>query len=518
MPMLAKARRAIRAAESALSKRLGRERRGATDSGAASTPRASAWAILFALTLVTFLLLLDETAVAVALPTIQDELGLGFGSMEWAVNGYTLTIAAFTLIAGRLADRNGARRIYLLGLAVFIGASLIVGLAPNAAMLIAFRAVQGLGAGLVAPAALSLITTAFPEERRGTALGVWAGASATALGIGPLVGALITETLGWQWIFLINVPVGVIALLVSRRLLPKTRTAARKIALDVVGAVLSAIGLLSLILMLSRANTAGWTSPLVVGLGALAVTSFAVFILRERRTPEPLVNLALFTNRHFAGANLVTLLSTAVMCSLFFFLALYLQSVLGYSALVSGLSLLPLTVTIVVIAPLTGRLALRWGAHRLIAGGMLLLAASLVGLSTLGLRPNIVVVMSWLALSGLGIALARTPTATIALNSAAGSGSGVAAGLLNTFQATGLALGIAVMGLILTANGPNAAFDRTAAQKADQFVQGFSAGLMVNAVIAVATAIVGFILLRPFPSSAPRKHATPRQSGPTLVP
>lgn len=471
----------------------------------------SRWTVLAGLTLVTFLLLLDDTAVSVALPSIQKQLGLDFGGLEWVVNAYTLAIAALTLVGGRLVDRNGARRIFLLGLTIFIIGSLISGLAPDAIILIASRAIQGLGAALVAPASLALIAIAFPGGKRGTALGVWAGVSASALGIGPLIGAMITDTLGWSWIFLLNVPLGALAWLVASIVLPKSPVSGAPRHVDTVGAVLTTIGLLGLLLALNQANGAGWTSLPVIVLFVSAAVSLGLFVAHERRTPEPLLDLTLFKNRSFTGANILTLLATAVMCSLFFFLALYLQTVLGFSALASGASLLPLTVTIIVVSPVAGRLADRFGARLLIVGGMLLLAVALLGLGRLGLDSNIGILMLWLAVAGLGIALARTPTTTTALGAADESSYGIAAGVFNTFQTTGLALGIAIMGVILTSFGPDAAFARGFdARHHRAFIEGFSTALTVNAGIAVFAAALAAFMLRPHRSGSGTGFPTAR--------
>ncbi|WP_166789666.1 MFS transporter [Cryobacterium fucosi] len=460
-------------------------------------PRRSRWSVLAALTLVTFLLLLDDTAISVALPSIQRQIGLEFGGLEWVVNAYTLAIAAFTLVGGRLADRNGARHIFLFGLLVFIIGSLIAGLAPNAGLLIGARSVQGLGAALVAPASLALIAGAFPRHLRGTALGVWAGVSATALGIGPLIGALITDSLGWNWIFLLNIPLGALAWLVARFLLAKSRAPETTQRLDLGGAALSAAALLTLLLGLNQTTEFGWASPLVLSLFASSVLFFVFFVVHEGRTQDPLVDLALFRNRSFTGANTVTLLATAVMCSLFFFLALYFQTVRGFSALASGASLLPLTLTIISITPLAGRLSDKFNPRTLIVGGMLLLATGLAGLSGLTADTSVGVLMVWLTVTGVGIALARAPTTTVALGAADGSNYGVAAGVFNTFQATGLALGIALMSAILSTFGPNAAFDREFDESHHlAFVQGFSTALAVNAGIAVFAAILAVVMLR----------------------
>ena len=477
--------------------RVARDAPAPPDSGSRPADARSRLGILLGLSLVTFLLLVDDTAVSVALPSIQEQLGVGFATLQWVVTGYSLVIAAFTLLAGRLADRNGARRVFLLGLLVFIGGSLVVGLAANAPVLITFRAVQGLGAALVAPAALALIASTFPKAQRGAALGVWAGVSASALGIGPLFGALITDSLGWQWIFLLNVPLGAGAWFVARSVLPRSAPARAKLRVDVLGAALSAVALVSLIVTLGQGSALGWTSSPVLALALLTAVSFGLFVVHERRTADPLVLLSQFRNRFFAAANGITLLSTAVMCSLFFFLALYLQTVLGFSAIASGLSLLPLTGTIILVAPLAGRLADRFGARVLVGGGMLLLAAALLGMSTLGVRADVPAMILWFTLAGLGIALARTPTTTVALGATEESRYGVASGTLNTFQATGLAFGIALMGAILASFDPSAAFERTGPVRAQLFVQGFSTALAINSGIAVITALVAVVFFRP---------------------
>lgn len=471
--------------------------------------RGARWGVLAGLTLVTFLLLVDDTAVAVALPSIQEQLGIGFESLQWAVNAYTLAIAAFTLLAGRLADRNGPRPIFLIGLAVFIAGSFGAGLAFNAATLIAFRVVQGVGAALVAPSALALIAVTFSSKQRGLALGIWAGVSASALGIGPLFGAVLNDSVGWRWIFLLNLPLGAGAWLVARLVLPKSRVKASSVRLDLLGAFLSAAGLVGLISVLSELTDADWTSWQVILRTGLTVVLLGLFLIHESRTRDPLVDLALFRNRSFTGANLVTLLATAVMCSLFFFLALYLQTVLGLSALAAGASLLPLTVTIVVVAPLSGGLSDRFGARALVATGMLVLAAALLGLGTLGLYSSVASLMLWLALAGLGIGLARTPTTAAALGAVDGSKYGTAAGVYNTFQATGLAVGIALMGAILTSFGPDAAFDRDfdAAHHA-AFRDGLSMALTINSGIAAVAAVLAAVLLRSRLQSPPAAKTT----------
>lgn len=447
------------------------------------------WSTLTALTLVTFLLLLDDTAVAVALPAVQREIGLNLGGQTWVVNAYTLTLAALTLPAGRLADMKGRRRVFLTGLAVFVVASFAAGLALSGAMLIAARVAQGVGAGLIAPASLAIIAATFPGKLRGAAIGLWAGVSASALGLGPLFGAIVTDSLGWAWIFWLNVPLGAGAWLLVRAVVRESRAPSAARTLDVAGAGLSATALLALMVALSRGNDAGWSAPGTVALFAATAAGLGAFVWHETRIDEPLLDPAWFRDRSFAGANLQILLSTSVMCSLFFFLALYLQTVLGYTAVVAGLGLLPLTVTIVATSPLAGRLADRIGARLPVTLGMLLLGAALLGLSALAVDSSLLGLMPWLTLAGAGIGLVAAPTTTAALGSDESAGYGATAAVFNTFRTTGLTLGVAIMGAILASFGPASAFARDLdRQHHAGFVDGFSAAVTVNAVIAFAAA------------------------------
>ena len=447
------------------------------------------WATLTALTLVTFLLLLDDTAVAVAMPAVQRDLGLDLAGQAWVINAYTLALAAFTLPAGRLADRYGRRRVFLIGLALFILASLAAGFAPNGTMLIAARSVQGLGAALVAPASLAIIATTFPGKLRGAAIGLWAGVSASALGLGPLFGAIVTDNLGWAWIFWLNVPLGAGAGFLVHAVVGESRAPHAPHNLDVAGAGLSAGALLGLLLALSRGSEAGWAAPGTVALFVAGTVGLLLFAWHESRTGEPLLDPRWFRDRSFAGANLQILLSTSVMCSLFFFLALYMQTVLGYTALAAGIALLPLTVTIVATGPLAGRLGDRIGARLPVTLGMLLLGGALLGLSGLAVDSSVLALIPWLTLAGAGIGLVTAPVTAAALGSDESGGYGATAAVFNTFRTTGLTLGVAIMGAILNSFGPAGAFERDFdRQHHAAFVDGFSTAVTVNAVIAFAAA------------------------------
>ena len=453
------------------------------------------WAVLAALTLVSFLLLLDDTAVALALPAIGVDLGLGLKGLEWVVNAYTLPLAAFMLLGGRLADRHGPRRVFLIGLTVFILASLVAGVAGDSphqsADLLAGRVLQGIGAALVAPASLAIIAASFDERRRGLALGIWSGVTASALGLGPLIGAIVNDGLGWAWIFLLNVPLGAAAWLAARALLrePPAQRATRQ--LDLPGVASSAIALSGLLLVLIEGNDYGWGSLRVLALAITAIGALAAFIAVERRASDPLLDLALLRQRRSAGPNAVILLATSVMCSLFFFLAIYLETVRGYSALRAGAELLPLTLAIVLVAPLAGAVSSRVGARAPVAVGMALLAAALLGLAGLRVDSGAWSLLPWLALAGVGIGLTTTPTTAAAMSASGSDHYGVAAGVFNTFRTTGLALGIAIMGAIVATFGTG---ERPAA-----FVDGFSAAVTLNAGIALVGALVAALTLGPLP-------------------
>ena len=467
------------------------------------------WMALAALTLVSFLLLLDDTAVAVALPTLQGELGIDLGGQTWVINAYTLTLAALTLPAGRLADRYGRRRSFLTGLAVFLVASLVAGASTSGMMLVTSRAIQGFGAALLAPASLAIIAATFPAASRGGAIGLWAGVSASALGLGPLFGAVVTDSLGWAWIFWLNVPLGLAAWLIGRAVIEESHAGNASGTVDALGVGLSAATLLALTTALSRGNDAGWGAPSILALLTAAIVAAVLFVVHERHAADPLLPPAWFRDRSFAGANVVTMLSTSVMCSLFFFLSLYLQTVLGYTSLRAGLGLLPLTVTIVLTGPLAGRLTDRIGARVPTATGMLILAVALLGLSGLAVDEPILRLTPWFTLAGAGIGLVTAPTTAAAMGTDERAGYGATAAVFNTFRTTGLTLGVAIMGAILASFGPAAAFGRNFdRQHHAAFVDGFSAALTVNAIIAFIGAALAAYMLRNKTPGSPRAAVT----------
>ncbi len=452
------------------------------------------WWTLGAVSFALFMIMLDNTVVNVALPSIQQGLGAGLSQLQWVVNGYALTFAVLLLTGGKLADMLGRKRIFLLGLAVFTAASLACGLAGSAGALIGWRAVQGAGAALMMPATLAIISHAFPPRQRGTAIGIWAGVSAMALAIGPLVGGLLTEHIDWSWIFYVNVPVGVLGIVVGWIVIGESRDTSRMQSLDLPGLLLSAGSMFALTFGLIEANRYGWTSPLILSLFACAALGFTAFVLVELHTRTAMLDLSLFRNGTFAGANVIALLVTLAMFGVFFFLSLFVQRVLGYSPVEAGAIFLPMTVLIIVIAPIAGRLSDTLGSRWLMAGGLGLLGISLLMFSGLGIGDGFWDLAPALVIGGVGMASVMTPMSAAAMGAAPVAKAGVAAGVLNTFRQVGGALGIAVMGAILTSRESAAIADGVSAPEA--FVEGIHVAFLVAAAVVFAGALVAATLVR----------------------
>jgi EmrB/QacA subfamily drug resistance transporter len=451
------------------------------------------WWTLLAVSFGLFMIMLDNTVVNVALPSIQRDLNVDVSSLEWVVNGYFLTFAVLMLSGGKLADLFGRRRIFIFGLVVFTLSSLACGLATNGETLIAARAVQGVGAALMSPATLSIITATFPPRQRGMAMGIWVGVSAVALALGPITGGLLAEYATWSWIFFINVPIGAFAILAARIVIRETKDTSLEQRLDLPGLATSGAGLFALTYALIEANAKGWTSPEILSLFGVAVAGFAAFIALERRQRAPMLDLSLFRNRTFTGANLTMLLVALSMFGVFFFVSLFVQNILGYSPVQAGAAFLPMTLCIVFIAPVAGKLSDRIGSRWLMSAGMVLVAVSLVLFSLLDESSTFWNLFPALLVGGAGLALAMTPTTSAAMSSVPVDKAGVGSGVLNSSRQVGGALGIAVMGAIL---GSYIHVARTSPDFPGQFVDGFQAALRVAAGIAFAAAVVAYVLVR----------------------
>ncbi|MBA3433415.1 MAG: MFS transporter [Actinobacteria bacterium] len=456
------------------------------------------WFTLAAVSFGLFMIMLDNTVVNVALPTIQRDLGADLSELQWIVTGYALTFAALMLIGGKVADAYGRRLIFVVGIAVFTIASLWCGLAGSSDELIAARVLQGAGAALMNPATLSIIAATFPPRQRGTAIGIWAGVSALALAIGPLVGGLLTEHLDWNWIFFVNVPVGILAIAASFLFIDESRDETH-VRLDLPGLATSAIGLFALTYSLIEANAYGWGSTRIVGGFVLAAVALIAFYLLERHQREPMLPLELFRSRTYAGANLVMLLVALAMFGIFFFLSLYMQNVLGYSAIQTGAAFLPMTILIILIAPIAGKTSDRIGSRGLMTAGMILIAAQLVYFSRLGLDTTFWSLLPGFLVGGIGMSLTMTPSAAAATRSVPVDKAGVGAAVLNAARQIGGSLGIAIMGAIMA---HEAGGERTP----EAFLDGFQSALLVAAAIAALGAVVAYVLVRPHEEAGRAEH------------
>ncbi len=457
-------------------------------------PENRKWWTLVAVAFGLFMIMLDNTVVNVALPSIERDLGIGISELEWVVNAYALTFAVLMLTGGKLADLLGRRRIFIVGLVIFTGASLASGLATSAGWLIGARTVQGAGAALMNPATLSIITATFPPRQRGMAIGIWAGVSAMALAIGPLVGGLLTEQIDWSWIFFVNVPVGVLGVVVARLAIDESRDTSHEQRLDLPGLLASGIALFALTYGLIEANTYGWTSPRILALFAVAAVGLVAFVLLELHQRVPMLDITLFRNGTFAGANAVALLVTLSMFGVFFFISLYMQNILGYSAVRAGASFLPMTVLIILVAPIAGRQSDRIGSRWMMAAGMALVAVSLVVFSRLGEHSSWWNLLPGMLVGGFGMALTMTPMTAAALGSVPVDKAGVGSGVLNSFRQVGGALGIAVMGAIMASQ-----IKQSVAQghsRPEAFVDGLSTTMLVGAGIAFLAALVAASTIR----------------------
>jgi EmrB/QacA subfamily drug resistance transporter len=460
------------------------------------------WWTLAAVSFGLFMIMLDNTIVNVALPSIQRSLGLKISELEWVVTGYALTFGALMLTGGKLADLIGRRRIFVVGLVIFTLSSLACGLAGGASLLIAARVVQGIGAALMNPSTLSIITVTFPPRQRGTAIGIWAGISALALAIGPLVGGLITEHINWNWIFFINVPVGAIAIVAAYLFIDESRDTSHEQRPDLPGLVSSALGLFALSYALIEANMYGWTSARILAAFAVAAVALVGFVLLERHQRLPMLDLGLFRNIGFAGANSTMLLVGLAMFGVFFYVSLYVQQILHYSPTQAGAAFLPWTLLIILIAPQAGRLSDRIGPRPLVSSGMVLLAGSLVVFSRLGVSASFWELLPGMLLGGLGMSIAMAPTTAAAMSSVRPDKAGVGSAVLNSMRQVGGSLGIAVMGAIVAAGVSSSL--AAGHSRPEAFVTGFHHAVAVAAGIAFLGGVIAFATLG---HVRPRKHA-----------
>jgi EmrB/QacA subfamily drug resistance transporter len=479
-----------------------------------STSTDRRWLALVLLAAAQFVVVLDASIVNVALPSIGRALHFSQDDLSWVVNAYTLTFGGFLLLGGRLADLLGRRRMFTIGLVVFAGASFAGGIAQSSGWLVAARAVQGLGAALLSPAALSLLTTIFAEGReRNRALGVWGAVAGSGGAVGVLLGGMLTQWAGWEWVLFVNVPIGLAAAALSPRLLPESRVEGAR-HFDVLGAVTITAGLSLLVYALVDANSAGWASLQTIGLGAISLALIGGFVAIERRSKAPLVPFpGIFRIRTISGINITALFVAMSLFSMFFFVSLYMQQVLGYDALKAGLSYLPLAGGIIVSAGLASGLVTRFGFKPVLIAGLILTAGGLVWFAQVSPHGSYLSdILGPSLLSAFGLGFAFVPMTVAAVAGVRPDEAGLASGLINTSQQVGGALGLAILATV--ANGRTEDVMRTAGGKLtalpSALTEGFQSALTVGAGFAIAGAILAMVLIS---GRASREHREAAQSG-----
>ncbi|HEX8690617.1 MAG TPA: MFS transporter [Solirubrobacterales bacterium] len=449
------------------------------------------WWTLGAMCFALFMIMLDNTVVNVALPSIQRDLGASLSALEWTVNGYTLSFAVLLATGGRLGDIFGRRLTFLIGVVVFALSSATAGLAPDTTSLVVSRVVQGVGAALMMPATLSIVTDAFPAHERGKAMGTWAGVSALALAVGPVLGGFLTEHVSWRAIFYLNIPVAIGAVLAALFAVRESRDTTVGRAVDYLGVATLTAALTALVLALVEGNAWGWGSPEIVALLAGAALGLVAFVAVELRVRAPMVEFRFFSDRNFLGAVVVALIVSFAMLGVFFFLALYMQNILGYSPLEAGVRFLPSTLMVVVVAPVAGRLADRIGPRWLIAAGLTIVAASLYSFSGIAVDSSYGALLPGFVLLGIGIALTMSPMTSAAMNAVAVEKAGIASGVLSMFRMVGGSLGVAVTGAIF-----QGAVGNPATATPVEFVDALGHAMTVSALVALTGAVVGALAIR----------------------
>jgi EmrB/QacA subfamily drug resistance transporter len=471
-----------------------------------TAPDPRRWIILALVVAAQFMVVLDVAIVNVALPSIKDDLHFSQESLQWVITSYSILFGGVLLLGGRLSDLFGRRKLFMAGLVLFTAFSLLDGLAWSEGSLIAFRSVQGLGAALLSPAALSILTTTFREgKERNLALGIWGAASGSGGAAGVLLGGALTSGLGWSWIFYINVPVGLIVLALAPFLLAETRAALASRSLDLPGAVSITGGLMVLVYAMTRATQHGWGNSTTIALFAVAVVLLVAFVVIEFRTPAALLPMRLFRLRTLAGSNVAGLLLGAAVFSQFFVLTLYMQQVLHYSPLKTGVAYVALTLAIIVFSGVAQALALRLGVRTVLTIGMVLAAAGLVLYARLPANGHYFWdIFPAFLLSGIGLAMAFIPMTIGALTGVSDEDAGVASGLINTGQQIGGAIGVALATTLATTYTGHYVSDHpgTNAFSGAALTHGFSIAFYVLAAISAVAGVLCWVIIEKNPAGS----------------
>jgi EmrB/QacA subfamily drug resistance transporter len=476
------------------------------------------WWTLGAMCFALFMIMLDNTVVNVALPSIQQDLGASISGLEWTINGYTLSFAVLLATGGRLGDIFGRRRMFLTGVVIFALSSATAGFAPDQTSLVVSRIVQGVGAALMMPGTLSIITDAFPPEERGKAMGTWAGVSALALAVGPVLGGFLTEHVSWRAIFYVNIPVAIGAVFATLFAVRESRDTSVGREVDYAGVAVLTAGLTALVFALVEGNAWGWGSPEIIALLVGAAVALPAFVFIENRVKAPMVQFELLSDRNFLAAVVVAMIISFAMLGVFFFLALYMQNILSYSPLEAGVRFLPSTLMIVAVAPISGRLSDRYGPRWLIAGGLVLVAASLFSFSQLAVDSTYLDLLPGFMLLGIGIAMTMSPMTSAAMNAVPVQKAGIASGVLSMFRMVGGSLGIAVTGAIFqsvsSARLESAGAQPGAVAKAEAFVYALDRAMVVSAFVVLIGVAVGAFAIRAKSRTAISPQAATAEANP----
>jgi EmrB/QacA subfamily drug resistance transporter len=465
-----------------------------------TTKTRTLWAFVLS-SIAIFMTALDNLVVTTALPVIRGHLGGSIESLEWTVNGYTLTFAVLLLTGAALGDRFGRRRMFAIGMAIFTGGSAAAALAPSVELLIVARAIQGVGGAIVTPLSLTILTNAIAPEKRGMALGFWSGIGGLAVALGPLVGGAVTQGLSWQWIFWLNVPFGLAAIPLARTRLAESRGANDR--LDLPGVALASAGLLGIVLALVRGNALGWTDPQILGAAAFGAAALAGFVAWELRAPAPMLPMRFFASRAFAAANAASLALYFGMFGSVFLLTQFLQLVMGYSPLQAGIRTLAWTAMPLVVAPLAGMLSDRIGGRPIMAFG---LAADAVAFAWMGTMASpgqsYAALAPALVLAGIGTSSFFAPVANVVMGAVKPEESGQASGATNAIREIGGVLGVATLAAVFSHNG--------GFHSPDAFVSGYKPALLVGASVLAAGAIAALAIPRRRRTEAPTLELAPQ--------
>jgi EmrB/QacA subfamily drug resistance transporter len=444
-------------------------------------------ATLAIVSLALFMVVLDNLIVTVALPAIRADLGATLQSLEWTINAYTLAFAVTLIPGAALGDRFGRKRLFLAGLTLFTLSSAAAALAPDTAALVAARALQGVGGAIVAPLTLTLLADAFPENRRGAALGIWSGISGTGIALGPLVGGAVVEGISWHWIFWINVPIGLVLIPVAAMLLRESHGPSNRI--DLPGVTLAAGGLFALVFGLVRGQGEGWTNPIIVAALAAGVALLGAFVAWELRAKDPMVPMHLFRNRTFAATNGVSFFMYFGTFGSIFLLTQVLQNIMGYSPFQAGVRMLFWTGASMVVAPIAGILSERYGSRNFMAAGLALQATALAWFAaTASTTETFGQVLPAFVMAGTGMALVFAPSASALLSVVSPAQAGKASGTNNAIREVGGVFGVAVLSTIFSESG--------SLSSAKAFVDGVVPSLWVGAAVVALGALVALLLPR----------------------